>query len=105
MTEIPEDIMKAANNCACVSAANYDRHVKDIARAIQAERNAERERIASHLFNRNGFMTATSSDGDHFVKIAFLNAQEMQDFHRALVELSQSRTVPAPPAAITEGGE
>lgn len=45
MTPTTDDIRKATQ-LACILSANFDRHVQQIATALRAEREAERERCA-----------------------------------------------------------
>lgn len=81
MTDIPKDVVAAAIRALMVPEHEM---TGSVALAIMAER----ERIATHLFDRDAFMTAVSGDGDPFVKVQFKTLAEMQSFYRALVELS-----------------
>jgi hypothetical protein len=96
----PTDITSAAEELASaiLKAAGTDlKHYTmqksrdEIIGAAVKGLEAESERIASDLFNRNGFMTACSDKGSHYVKISFPNMDEMHDFHRAMVALSVFR--------------
>ncbi|MBX5206716.1 hypothetical protein [Rhizobium sp. NZLR11] len=98
MGEIPDDIMKAA--CVCVSELpiipdGWDEF--EVAKLIAKAILAERQRIASDLFNRPGFMTNNSVDGKHWIEISFKTGEETFGLYNALVRLSQWKDLPKPP--------
>lgn len=105
MSEIPDDVTQQAHDVVRAAQADcremklllgtgsaLDLLEKHIAIAILAaeQRGAERERerVAAVLLGRGGFMTAVDGDGAPYVRFRFATLGEMQDFHRALFELS-----------------
>lgn len=92
MTAYPEDIILAAKICWMempadpVDEAN-ERCVELIVEVILAER----ERIASDLFNRGGFMTLEWDGKTHFIKITFPTSEAVWGFHHAMSDLAQYR--------------
>ncbi len=90
MSDIPDDIMIDAchiRDGLFATASQDDR--QSVANAIARAILAERKRIANELFHRDGFMTLSSDFTGDYVKISFRSMKDAQDFHAAMVGLSQ----------------
>jgi len=111
MTTIPDDMVERVARAICKSKTgegvhccqwpgnggramcfaamgNFDDGARAAIEAMQPAILAERERVATHLFDREAFMMAVSGDGDPYVKVQFKTLKEMQSFHRELCKLA-----------------
>lgn len=90
--DYPRELWFAALNAYREIGLRSGGTTSDRVNAIADAILAERQRIADELFERPGFMVASSDFSGDYVKISFPSMKAMHDFHDAMVRLSQFKS-------------